>query len=173
MEHSEESVAAPRTGMATNWVDAIVALVLLAVGIVVIFESRRLGSGWTSDGPGSGYFPFWIGVILLISAVGILYQALISKDRNTEVFVDRVQIRRVLSVLLPATVYVFMVGLLGLYVASAIYIALFMIILGKYSRVKSVLVALIVNTVFFLMFEVWFKVPLFKGALDPLRFLGY
>lgn len=173
MEHSEESVAAPRTGMATNWVDAIVALVLLAVGIVVIFESRRLGSGWTSDGPGSGYFPFWIGVILLISALGILYQALISKDRNTEVFVDRVQIRRVLSVLLPATVYVFMVGLLGLYVASAIYIALFMIILGKYSRVKSVLVALIVNTVFFLMFEVWFKVPLFKGALDPLRFLGY
>jgi hypothetical protein len=25
----------------------------------------------------------------------------------------------------------------------------------------------------FLMFEVWFKVPLFKGTLDPLSFLGY
>jgi hypothetical protein len=31
----------------------------------------------------------------------------------------------------------------------------------------------VVNAVFFLMFEVWFKVPLYKGTLDPLRFLGY
>ena len=29
------------------------------------------------------------------------------------------------------------------------------------------------NVSFFLMFEVWFKVPLFKGDLDPLHFLGY
>jgi hypothetical protein len=78
-----------------------------------------------------------------------------------------------MSVLIPATVYVLAVQFLGLYVASAIYIALFMIILGKYSWVKSVVAALVVNTVFFLMFEVWFKVPLFKGSLDPLRFLGY
>jgi hypothetical protein len=58
-------------------------------------------------------------------------------------------------------------------VASAIYIALFMIILGKYSRVKSVVVALAVVVLFFLMFEVWFKVPLFKGMWDPISFLGY
>ncbi len=62
---------------------------------------------------------------------------------------------------------------LGLYVASAIYIALFMIVLGKYSPVKSVLMGVVVNAFFFLMFEVWFKVPLFKGTLEPLRFLGY
>ena len=61
----------------------------------------------------------------------------------------------------------------GIYVASAIYIALFMIVLGKYSPVKSVIAALAVIALFFLMFEVWFKVPLFKGTLDPLRFLGY
>jgi hypothetical protein len=47
------------------------------------------------------------------------------------------------------------------------------VILGKYSWIKSVLIALAVNTLFFFMFEVWFKVPLFKGSLDPLHFLGY
>jgi hypothetical protein len=78
-----------------------------------------------------------------------------------------------LSVLLPALVYVLAVQFVGLYVASAVYIALFMIILGKYSRVKSVITALAVNLLFFLMFEVWFKVPLFKGQFDPLAFLGY
>jgi hypothetical protein len=58
-------------------------------------------------------------------------------------------------------------------VASAIYIALFMIFLGKYPPAKSMLMAVIVNAVFFMMFEVWFKVPLYKGKLDLLSFLGY
>lgn len=169
MEHEETA----RTGVATWVVEAVVAAVLLVVGVVVIIESRRLGAGWTSDGPGSGYFPFYIGLIITISALGILYQAVLGKERNTEVFVDNVQLKRVLSVLLPATVYVGAIALLGLYVASALYIALFMIVLGKYSWIKSVIAAVAVNALFFCMFEVWFKVPLFKGSLDPLHFLGY
>lgn len=169
MEHEESA----RTGIATWVVEAAVSAVLLVVGIVVIFESRRLGAGWTSDGPGSGYFPFYIGLIITISALGILYQALLGKERNTEVFVDREQLGRVLSVLLPATVYVGAIALVGIYVASAIYIALFMIVLGKYSWIKSVIAAVAINVVLFCMFEVWFKVPLYKGSLDPLAFLGY
>ena len=169
MEHEETA----RTGVATWVVEAVVAAVLLIVGIVVIFESQRLGAGWTSDGPGSGYFPFYIGLIITISALGILYQALLGKARNTDVFVDREQFKQVLSVLLPAIVYVGAVSLLGLYLASAIYIALFMIVLGKYAWIKSVIAGLAVNALFFFMFEVWFKVPLYKGSLDPLRFLGY
>ena len=173
MDHNQGSVGSTRTGVATYMVEAVVALVLLVIGIVVIVESRSLGAGWTSDGPGAGYFPFFIGLIITISATGLLYQALLGKDRNTEVFVDAEQLKRVLSVLVPATVYVLAVAFLGLYLASAIYIALFMVVLGKYPWVKSVIVALAVNAIFFFMFEVWFKVPLFKGSLDPLRFLGY
>jgi hypothetical protein len=161
MEHDENSEGAARTGVATNVVEAVVAAVLLAIGLVVIVESQRLGSGWTSDGPGAGYFPFYIGAIIAISGAGILYQALLGKEKKTEIFVDSVQLKRVLSVLLPAIVYVLAIS------------SLFMVFLGKYSWVKSVIAALVVNTVFFFMFEVWFKVPLFKGALDPLRFLGY
>ncbi|MEJ7687344.1 MAG: tripartite tricarboxylate transporter TctB family protein [Variovorax sp.] len=173
MEHNEESIEPERRGVPTNIVEAVVALILLVIGIVVIVESRRLGAGWTSDGPGSGYFPFYIGLIITISALGILYESLLSKNKKTEVFVDSVQLKRVMSVLLPATVYVLAVTFIGLYVASAIYIALFMVILGKFSWVKSVAIGLAVNTLFFFMFEVWFKVPLYKGTLDPLRFLGY
>lgn len=162
-----------RSGVATNIVDAVVALLVIVMGSVVIYGSRKLGSEWTSDGPGAGYFPFYIGIILVISGVGVLYQSLNGKAKNTDVFVTREEIGRVLSVLLPAAVYVAAIEFIGIYVASAIYIALFMIILGKYSWFKSVLAALIVNAVFFMMFEVWFKVPLFKGSLDPLAFLGY
>ena len=173
MEQDDSSAGAPRTGVATNVVEAVVAAILLVIGIVVLVESRRLGSGWTTDGPGSGYFPFYIGLIIVVSSLGLLYQSLISKKRKTEVFVDSTQLRRVFSVLLPAALYVLAIRFLGVYIASAIYIALFMIVLGKYPPVRSVVAAVLINVFFFLLFEVWFKVPLFKGALDPLGFLGY
>ena len=81
--------------------------------------------------------------------------------------------KRVLTVLLPAAVYVLCVKFVGLYVASAIYIAIFMVWLGKYAWWKSIVVGVVINAFFFMMFEVWFKVPLFKGVLNPLGFLGY
>ena len=159
--------------VSTHVVEAVVAACVLGLGLLVIFGSRKLGSGWTSDGPGAGYFPFYIGLILCVSAVGIFYQAVFGKGKNTEAFVDKAQLSRVLQVFIPALVYVGAIQFVGIYLASAVYIALFMLILGKFSAVKSVIAAVVINVVFFMMFEVWFKVPLFKGNLNPLEFLGY
>lgn len=156
-----------------NTMDAIVAVIIFVIGLVVVVESQRLGAGWTSDGPGSGYFPFYIGLIVCISALGIFYQAVFSKSRDTAAFVNRVQLFRVMSVLLPALVFVLGIVFVGIYVASAIYITLFMIVLGKYPMLKSVMLGVAVAAFFFVLFEVWFKVPLYKGSLDPLGFLGY
>jgi Tripartite tricarboxylate transporter TctB family len=153
-------------------VDAIVALIVAAIGAVVIWQARKLGAEWTTDGPGSGYFPFYIGLVLALSGSVVFVQALRARA-SSEVFVDSVQFKRVLSVLLPSVVYVGVIWVLGLYLASALFIILFMLVLGKYSPVKSVSVGVAVNVLFFFMFEVWFKVPLYKGTLDPLRFLGY
>jgi hypothetical protein len=173
LQQDEPAADASGTGVATWVVEAVVAAILLVVGVVVIVESRRLGSEWTSDGPGSGYFPFYIGLIIVVSSLGLLYQSLLGKKRKTEVFVDSVQLKRVLSVLVPAALYVLAIRFVGVYVASAIYIALFMIVLGKYPPVRSIVAAIAINVFFFVLFEVWFKVPLFKGSLDPLGFLGY
>lgn len=159
--------------VSTHVVEAIVAVCVLGLGLLVIFGSRKLGSGWTTDGPGAGYFPFYIGLILCISAVGIFFQTVLGKEKNTEAFVDKAQLSRVLQVFIPALIYVGAIQFFGIYLASAVYIALFMVILGKFSAVKSVIAAVVINVVFFMMFEVWFKVPLFKGNLNPLGFLGY
>ena len=101
MEPNELSGDAARRGVATNIVEAVVAVLVVLLGVVVIQGSWSLGSRWTSDGPGSGYFPFYIGLILCISGAGILFQALFGKKRNTAIFVDSEQLKRVLSVLVP------------------------------------------------------------------------
>ncbi len=115
-----------RTGRAEDpsvaLIEVITAAVLFAVGAVVIYDSQRLGTGWTTDGPQSGYFPFYIGLMLCLSSVVIAFRTLSGGGGKREIFVDGKQTRQILPVLLPATVYVGLIHVLGIYVASALYI---------------------------------------------------
>ena len=165
--------AATRAGISTRAVELVVAAFIFTAGAVVVYDSYRLGSKWGSDGPQSGYFPFYIGLLLCISSVVNFVQAMLAKPAEGGLFVEWGPLKLVMTVLIPAAVYVLGVKYIGIYLASAIYITVFMVWLGKYSWLRSVTVGVAVNVSFFLMFEVWFKVPLFKGDLDPLRFLGY
>jgi hypothetical protein len=169
-QHTEEG---NRTGVATNIVEAVVALIILIGGVTVVYQAVLLGHRWGSDGPGSGYFPFYIGLLVSIGSAVTLVQAFVGKRKNTDVFVDGEQLNRVLAVLIPAALFVGAIHWLGIYISAILYIALFMIVLGKYNPVKSVIIAFATQAIFFVMFEVWFKVPLFKGSLDLLRFTGY
>lgn len=159
--------------VSTSTIELVVATVLLVFGIVVAYGSYQLGAGWTTDGPGAGYFPFYVGLLICVAGIGVVVQTLMAKGKRDDAFVDREQLRRVLSVFIPAVIYVGAVQVFGLYVASAVYITLFMVILGKYKWLKSVLISLSVIVLFFMMFEVWFKVPLYKGSINLLSFLGY
>src|SRR6478735_5571723 len=144
MSEQNSSETESPTVAKNNTVDALVAALIFVFGVVITIEAWRLGARWTSDGPGAGYVPFYIGLITIIASVGIFYQAVFGKSRDTGPFVNRVEAVRVLSVLLPATLYVLVVVFLGLYVASAIYIAGFMIFLGKYPPVKSIVLSVII-----------------------------
>jgi hypothetical protein len=173
MNQEQQPAADDRPAISNRAMEIVVALIILVLGAIVVYDSNRLGSSWGDDGPQSGYFPFYIGLLLCLSSVGTLVQTLLEKEDEDEVFVTRDKLKMVLTVLIPALVYVLCVQYVGLYVASTIYITLFMVWLGKYPWWKSILIGLAVNVSLFFMFEVWFKVPLFKGTLDPLSFLGY
>jgi hypothetical protein len=154
--------------------DIITALLFVAVGLVVMIGSLKLGASWGADGPEAGYFPFYISLIILLSSTVTLYQAaIVNKKKKTESFVDSEPLKQVMAVLLPAIVFVLGVQLIGIYVASAIYIAIFMVWLGKYPIWKAVAVSVGVSAALYLMFEYWFQVPLPHGSwFNPLEFIG-
>jgi hypothetical protein len=161
-------------GSVRTW-DAGVAVLFFIFGAVVVWDSRRLGAEWASDGPQAGYFPFYIGLIICIASVANFITALGSGSRGRKAFVTWGQFRMVLTVMVPSVVYVALIAnpvySLGIYEASALFIAFFMRYLGKYPWHKIAGVSISVMTVFFLMFEVWFKVPLPKGPIEAL--LGF
>jgi len=155
--------------------EIVVAAILVCIGLVVAWDSARLGARWGDDGPQSGYFPFYVGMLIVISGSVVLWQALRGMTPNGRgAFVERGQLRQVLSVLLPALVYVLIVQWFGLYLASAVYIAGFMRWLGKYAWWKSVMLGIATSITVFLLFEIWFQVALHKGSLfNPLAVFGY
>ncbi|HST00407.1 MAG TPA: tripartite tricarboxylate transporter TctB family protein [Usitatibacter sp.] len=152
--------------------EAIVALCFLVFGSVVSWDSHRLGSTWGSDGPQAGYFPFYIGIIIIVSAAINLYGALRMGGDGRKAFVEWGQLRLILAVMLPSIVYVALIDnpwySLGIYVPSALFIAMYMRILGKYNWLMIAAVAIGVMLAFFVSFEVWFKVPLPKGPVEAL-----
>lgn len=174
MDENSSSESARRGGIPTRLMEIIVALVFLALGGLVVFDSIRLGMRWAADGPESGYFPFYVGAIICIASLVTLAQAVFGRAaKSGKIFVEREPLRQVLSVLIPAAFYVLGVELVGIYVSAAIYIAVFMIWLGKYNWIKSIVIGVAISAMMFLMFEVWFLVPLYKGIYSPLDFLGY
>ena len=163
---SESSEGKPAFGVRTA--EVFVAAGFFALGAIVIFDSVRLGFGWKEDGPQAGYFPFYIGAIICVSALICVVAALaVPKERNHS-FVEMGQLKLVLSVLVPTAVYVGLIGWIGIYAASTVFVALFMRWLGKYAWWKVAAVSVGNSVVFFLIFEVWFKIPLPKGPLEAL-----
>ena len=149
--------------------EIVVAVLFLVLGAIVVYDSVRLGARWGSDGPQAGYFPFYIALLVCASSAINLVLALLKKG-DSRAFVGVEQLKLVLSVLVPSVLYVALIAGTGIYVASAVFIAFFMRWLGKYPWWKVAAVSIGNSVVFFLIFEIWFKVPLPKGWLE--RLLG-
>jgi putative tricarboxylic transport membrane protein len=148
--------------------DIVVAAILMAVGALVMVGSYQLGAGWSPSGPESGYFPFYVGALILVSSTVTLLITLFSTGAGRTAFVEAEQLRRVLQVLIPSVIFVIAIDYIGIYVAGALFIACFMWWLGKYPLPKVVIVSVLVPLILFFVFEVWFLVPLPKGPLEAL-----
>ena len=149
--------------------DLVTALVLIALGSVVLIDALRLGIGWGTDGPKSGFFPFWLATIMIAASLGIIVQALFRPDQKA--FVGRGALGPVLKVFLPAAAMVFLIHFVGLYVAAAVYLALYMRWIGRHHWGTVTLVSIGIPLVTFFVFENWFLVPMPKGPLEA--WLGY
>lgn len=160
--------------VSTRKMEIITALALAALALLVVWDSNRLGSGWGDQGPEAGFFPFYVGLFLLVSALGTIVYAVYSKAGKAvgdKPFVMRSQFKSVLQVFIPTVVYVLIMQFTGLYLALFLYISAFMMINGGYKLTKALPYAIIVPIVIFVMFEIWFLVPLPKGPIEAM--LGF
>lgn len=144
--------------------DLATVLVLLGLAGIVLASSVQLGIGWSTDGPASGFFPFWLAVIAIAACLAIAAQA--ARRGPTRPFLTRAQATPVLKVLLPAAGMIVATQLVGLYVGAGFYIALYMRWIGRHRWWLVLLLSVCIPAGAFVIFERWFLVPMPKGPLE-------
>jgi hypothetical protein len=110
-------------------------------------------------------------VIICVAAAVVLFQGLFGKGERNKVFVTFGRLRHVMAVLLPTIVFVLAIKFVGIYVASAIFIAAFMRVMDRFSWLKTIGISVGVSVALFWLFELQFTVPLPKGPLESM--FGY
>jgi len=149
--------------------EVVAALLALAFGTSIILGALEYNVGWSERGPEPGYFPFWMGVIVIIGAVGALLQALLSPrfaDAPTAITAD--QARRIIAFLMPMFGFLVVALLLrmGLYVGMVAYMLTVMLWHGRYRLPATLAISFGTAIFFYFIFERWLHVPLLKGPLE-------
>jgi putative tricarboxylic transport membrane protein len=162
--------ASAEAGPSHRAVEMGVALSIAGFAALVIVGSIKAGINWGADGPRAGFFPFYIGLFILLASMVNLFSAFMDLPPE-KLFAEWSQLGRVVAVIIPTTVFVVLIPWIGIYVSSVLLIALFMKWLGKYSWMVVAAVSIAVPLGTFFVFEKWFLVPLPKGPLETM--LGY
>jgi hypothetical protein len=145
-------------------VESGVTLVIGIFGAIVVYGSIKAGINWGAEGPRAGFFPFYIGLFIIVSSAVNLWNTV--RDDDGSLFAEWSQLRQVFSVVIPTGIYVAAMPFIGLYVASMIFIAWFMRWLGKYNWPIIAAISLGMPIVTYVIFERWFLVPLPKGPIE-------
>jgi len=144
------------------------ALVTGLLGAIVCYGSLEFGVGWGDAGPQPGYFPFYVGVIVMIASAVNLTMAFVHHRDRVENFLTHEQGRRVVAFFGPMLAFVLVSSFLGVYVGMILYLFGAMVFQGGYHPAKATAVSLTTAVANYFLFEVWFKVPLLKGPLEAL-----
>src|SRR4029079_17413032 len=143
----------------------IVARLTVAFGALVLLGSLQVGIGWGSEGPQSGFLPFYVSLFIIGASLINLLQVN-GGGAKRGAFSSWEQLRRVMSVVVPAVGYVAFVPYLGMYVSSALLIAVFMTWLGGYRTWGPLPIRIAIPIIAYVVFERYFQIPLPKGPLE-------
>lgn len=153
--------------------DIVCAVVIACIGIVVIVDAVRLGSGWEMAGPQAGFFPCVLGTIVIVGCLVIIWRAVTRRGvaKSTKPFIKRDAIASVLCVVVPATLMVLLTEFIGLYVAAAIYLLAYIRWVGGHGWRTVLSISILAPLIFYVVFDRIFLIPMPQGMLG--EFLGF
>jgi hypothetical protein len=150
-------------------VEAAFSLFTALFGAVIIFGALEFNIGWGDIGPDPGYFPFRVGILIVLASLVNLSWALYGRRRLApETFLTAQQARNVAAFAVPVVILVGVTLLLGIYAAMALYLAYTVGYVGRHRPWVTAAVAIATPAILFVLFEYLFLTPLLKGPLEHL-----
>jgi hypothetical protein len=136
-------------------------------GVAVVVSSLDNGIGWSTAGVDAGTFPFLTGVIIVLGSLYNLGRGALPGGMLASVpmAVTRTELRRLAGLFVPAAVFVAVIPLIGMYLASAFYVFAVLALPKHQSVFRSLTLAVATPLALYVVFERMFQVTLPHGAL--------
>jgi Tripartite tricarboxylate transporter TctB family len=147
--------------------DIVTAVILLGLGILLDVSCLQLGIGWGMEGPEAGFWPFIMSLGMTIGGIIVLKGAIQRKgvSKKTDPFIPRECIKPVLQCAIPAALMVFFTDYIGLYLAAAIYLAVYMRWIGKHRWATVLILSITIPLGSYYLFDKVFLIPMPQGSL--------
>jgi putative tricarboxylic transport membrane protein len=149
--------------------DLITGILLLLLSGYVIWESWRMPPSATF-GPGSGFLPFWIGLILAVLALILLATAWRREATGKEIkspFPGKRAIIAIGGVLGGLAVYIVLIEVLGYLVDTFLYVTFLLGIVEREKWPMTIMVAVSTTVGLYVIFQV------LLGIILPSNMFGF
>lgn len=158
----KEPIQKKATGM--KKVDLITSIILLILSGYIIFESSQMTLK-DQYGPGYGFFPFWLGIILAVLSIVLLFSSLRRPDELDEPskFPTGQGAVAVFLVILGLAGYALVLERLGYILTTFIFVAFLMGVVQRDKLKTTALTAVGVTLMLYLIFDVGLGVRLPQG----------
>ena len=145
--------------------DRIGAAILLALAVAYTATAAGRYTYWTATGPGSGFFPFWLGLVLAVLSTLLLVSAVRRPDPGPAWLPTGHGAARFVVVVLVTAVFIALMPLLGMVLGTAVFLAVLLRMLEGHSWRATVAVAVGAAVANWAIFVLWLKVPFPVGVL--------
>jgi len=145
--------------------DIIVAFILMLVGFIVLYDTIRLGFSWGLSGPEPGFFPFYMGLGIVICTFFIAVRGIkaLKKQGSGKPLILEGGLTQILWVLIPAAGMVLLTEFIGLHLATVVYLIFYMGVVGKMHWAKVLSLGILIPLATYIVFDRLFLIPLPDG----------
>jgi len=136
-------------------------------GVAVVVSSLDNGIGWSTAGVDAGTFPFLTGIIIVLGSLYNLVRGVLpaATPASVAVAITPLELRRLAGLFVPAAIFVAAIPLLGMYLASALYVFAVLAVPRHQSVPVALATAIATALALYVVFERMFQVTLPHGAL--------
>ena len=145
--------------------DRVGAVLLLLFGVWFAAVALRYYTYWGATGPGSGFFPFWLGVAMTVLAAFLLVQAAREPDPGPAWIPRGRGAVRFLGVLGASVAFVALMPWLGMVLGTVLFLIVILRVLERHSWPTALGVAAGTAAVNWAVFTWWLRVPFPAGVL--------
>lgn len=154
--------------MTVRTAELLTAIFMALAAIAIMIKSTDgLQIGWvTGAGPGSGFWPFYLALGMLLSTLAIIarwFMGATPQSRSREPIMDR-EAAQIIGVTVGA-LFLLILGMayISMYLALVLFLLFYLKGIGKHTWRLTTILMISIPVVLFLFFEMALQIPLPKG----------